>query len=158
MRQGWIWASLLLCAAVLSACNSGPVRRVSAPAASIQQLTVHADGNWSVDLRLQNYSSIPMQFGTIALKLKVGEQDAGTLQGTAGISIGPESADVVTLTHNPSTAAKLALADALAAGRGIGYRLEGDLQATPDEGKPRNYDIEHDSALSPVPGLAGVLR
>ena len=87
MRQGWIWASLLLCAAVLSACSSGPVRRVSAPAASIQQLTVHADGNWSVDLRLQNYSSIPMRFTSVGLAITVSDQAAGTLDGPTGLHL-----------------------------------------------------------------------
>lgn len=148
----------LLAATLLASCASGPPRRVSEPAASIQQLTVQANGNWSVDLRLQNYSSIPMRFETASLRLTVGGQDAGTLQGQAGISIGPESADVVTLAHVPAAAAKLALADALAGGRGIAYRLEGTLQATPEEDRSRSFEIERDSTLSPVPGLAGVLR
>ena len=114
MRQGWIWASLLLCAAVLSACSSGPVRRVSAPAASIQQLTVHADGNWSVDLRLQNYSSIPMRFDTVQLELQIAGEPAGTLVSTTPLTIGSESADVLTLALAPSAPARLHAADALA--------------------------------------------
>ena len=35
---------------LLAACASGPSRRVSEPAANIQQLTVRADGSWSLDL------------------------------------------------------------------------------------------------------------
>lgn len=58
----------LACGLLLSACG-GAVRRVSEPAASIQQLTVRTDGSWSVDLRLQNYSSIPMQFERVALEI-----------------------------------------------------------------------------------------
>ena len=158
MRQGWIWASLLLCAAVLSACNSGPVRRVSAPAASIQQLTVHADGNWSVDLRLQNYSSIPMRFTSVGLAITVSDQAAGTLQGAPQISIGPESADVVTLPFKPTAEARMVVADALAGRRPMAYTLKGKIDATPEEAKQRSFDIDARNVLNPVPGLDGVLR
>jgi len=151
-------ACALSMALLLAACASGPPRRVSEPAASIQQLTVRADGSWSVDLRIENFSSVPMRFGSIELPLTLADQAAGTLQGQAGISIGPESADVVTLAHAPQVDAKVALAAALAAGRGVSYSFEGTLQAAPEEGKSRSYRIKRNSALSPVPGLPGVLR
>src|SRR3546814_2748340 len=95
MRRHWSSFLFLATAAalLLAACSSGPVRRVFEPSASIQQLTVRADGSWSVDLRLQNYSSIPMRFGAISLDMKLGDPEAGTLQGNAGISNGPDSAD-----------------------------------------------------------------
>lgn len=76
----------LTCALLLSACG-GAVRRVSEPAARIQQLTVRPDGAWSVDLRLQNYSSIPMQFERVALEISAGDQLAGKLDQAVGISI-----------------------------------------------------------------------
>ena len=158
MRQGWIWASLLLGAAVLSACSSGPVRRVSAPAASIQQLTVHADGNWSVDLRLQNYSSIPMRITSVDLAITVSDHVAGTLQGAPQISIGPESADVVTLPFKPTAEARMVVADALAGRRPMAYTLKGKIDATPEEAKQRSFDIDARNVLNPVPGLDGVLR
>lgn len=158
MRQGWIWASLLLCAAALSACSSGPVRRVSAPTASIQQLTVHADGNWSVDLRLQNYSSIPMRFTRVDLAITVSDHAAGTLQAAPQISIGPESADVVTLPFKPSAEARMVVADALAGRRSMAYVLKGKIDAIPEEAKSRTFDIDARNVLNPVPGLDGVLR
>src|SRR5690606_8819413 len=95
------WLVLARCAALLASCASGPVRRVSEPAARIQQLTVQADGRWDVELRLQNFSSIPtsvqadgrwdvelrlqnfssipMRFDVVELQLGVAGQDAGTL-------------------------------------------------------------------------------
>ena len=158
MRQGWIWASLLLCAAALTACSSGPVRRVSAPTASIQQLTVQADGTWSVDLRLQNYSSIPMRFTRVDLAITVSDQAAGTLLGAPQISIGPASADVVTLPFKPTAEARMVVADALAGRRPMGYTLKGQVDAIPEEGKTRTFDIEARNVLNPVPGLDGVLR
>lgn len=148
-------SSLLL----LSACGSGgPVRRVSEPAASIQQLTVRADGSWSAELRIENFSSIPMRFDRFDLVLALGSDEAGRLQGTPAVSIGPESADVITLTMTPQAAAKIAVADALASGRTVSYTLRGRVDATPDQAKSRSFDIDRSSVLSPAPGLPGVLR
>lgn len=143
---------------MLAACASGPVRRVSEPAASIQQLSVGNDGRWTVELRINNYSSVPMRFDSIALALTVGDEDAVQLQAQPGLSIGPESTDVVSLTLAPSPAARIAMAVALTSNRSISYNLRGELRATPDAGSQRTYQIERNSALSPVPGLAGVLR
>ena len=152
----WVW--LLSISVLLAACGGGLVRRVSEPAASIQQLTVHADGSWSLDLRLQNYSSIPMRFDNADLAVTVGDQAAGNLRATPAISIGPESADVITLTIKPTAEARMAVADALAGRHSLGYTLKGKLQAVPDEKKSRSFDIDSRNALNPVPGLDGVLR
>ncbi len=153
-------AALLVLAAVLTACTTGgPVRRVSEPAASIQQLSVDAQGNWSLDLRVQNYSSIAMRFETIALELAVNGTAAGTLRANPALEVSRESADQVRIELVPSAEARLLLADALAAGRGVGYRLEGTLGAAPtDRGSARDYRITRDGTLSPMPGLPGVLR
>lgn len=160
MKAG-VWVrvfGLALLLALLAGCKTGPVRRVSEPAARIQQLTVKADGSWSVDLRIENFSSIPMQFDRLDLQLKLGEETAGQLQAQPALSIGPESADVVTLALKPASGARLAIADALAGGRSLNYSLKGDLLATPSEAKQRTFQIERSSALSPAPGLPGVMR
>jgi len=154
-----IRVSLLLALALATACSSGPVRRISEPAASIQQLTVQSDGSWSVDLRLQNYSSIPMRFEAVQLAVTVDTHAAGSLDARPGLAIGPESADIVSVAMQPSAEARMALADALASGRGVGYALEGSIQAAPaDRGSARTYPVKRNSALSPAPGLPGVLR
>ena len=158
MKRRWHRASLLLFSAVLVACAGGPVRRVSPPAASIQQLTVNADGGWSVQLRLQNYSSIPMRFDSADLALTVADQAAGSLKAAPQISIGPESADVVTLPFKPTAEARMQIADSLAGRRPLPYALKGKLQATPEESKSRSFDIDVKNTLNPVPGLDGVLR
>lgn len=152
------WTGLTLCALLLAACASGPVRRVSEPSARIQQLTVRGDGSWSTELRIENFSSIPMRFDSLRLDLEVEEHAAGTLQAAPALTIGPESADVVTVTLAPAVAAKFAVAKALADGESIGYSLEGTLTATPDETRQREFEMERRSALSPAPGLPGVMR
>ncbi|WP_024937908.1 LEA type 2 family protein [Xanthomonas arboricola] len=147
----------LACGLLLSACG-GAVRRVSEPAASIQQLTVRADGSWSVDLRLQNYSSIPMQFERVALEISAGDQLAGKLDQSVGISIGPETADVVSVSVQPTSLGRLTVADVLAGGRSLPYSLKGTVWATPQEKKQRDFSVESRNTLSPAPGLNGVLR
>ena len=160
MKHRRLRAAVVSCVLVLlAACASGPPRRVSEPAASIQQLTVRADGGWSLDLRLQNYSSLPMRFEGLALALTVDGEPAGTLQAQPALTIGPESADVLAVALLPSSATRIRIADALAGGRSVDYRLEGTLDAAPeDRSKARSYKIERSSRLSPVPGLPGVLR
>lgn len=149
---------LALVALALAGCGDGMVRRVSEPTASIQQLTVRADGSWSVDLRLQNYSSIPMRFDRVSLDILVGDQSAGKLDQAVGIAIGPETADVVQVALQPSSFAKLTIADVLAGRRSLPYELKGKVWATPEEKKQREFDIDARNTLSPTPGLDGVLR
>jgi hypothetical protein len=152
-------AALVLPLLLLGACSSGgPVRRVSEPSANIQQLSVRADGSWSVDLRIDNFSSVPMRFDSISLVMTIAGEQAGTLQGQPALSIGPETADVATLALVPAPGARIAIADALARGRSIDYHLQGSLVAAPENGGARTYQVKRDNALSPVPGLAGVLR
>ncbi len=153
------WTGLALVALLLAGCSSGPVRRVSEPAARLQQLTVRADGSWSLDVRIENFSSIPMRFDSLDLALEVAPAAAaGQVRATPALSIGPESADVITVTLTPQAAAKIAVADALASNRTVSYSLRGRIDATPDEGKSRSFDVERSSVLSPAPGLPGVLR
>lgn len=158
MARRILLAVAFLATAALAACSSGPVRRVSEPAASIQQLTVHANGSWSVDLRLQNYSSIPMRFDQVRLAVEVDGHPAGTMEASPAMSVGPESADVVTVPFTPSAEARMVLADALAARRSLPYELKGTANATPEEGKPRDFELDGRNTLNPVPGLDGVLR
>ena len=143
---------------LLAGCASGPVRRVSEPAVGIQQLTVRADGSWQVDVRINNFSSIPMRFDALELKLAVGGQDAGALAAQPALDIGPASADVASITLKPLALARLQVADALASGRGIAYSLSGTVRATPESGHARDFEVERDNSLSPVPGVPGALR
>ena len=151
----FLFAALAL---LLAGCAGSPVRRISEPAASIQQLTVPADGRWSIELRLQNYSSIPMRFDSAKLAVTMAGQPAGELQSSPGISIGPESADVVKLRLQPTSPARIVMADTLASGRSLFYELEGTVKATPEEKKQRSFDLTSRNSLNQAPGLPGVLR
>ncbi len=151
-------ACFAVLALLLAGCGSGPVRRVSEPAASIQQLSVRADGRWDVALRLNNFSSVAMRFDSTALEIAFDNGAAARLDLQPNLEVGPESADVHTAVVTPTPAGRARLATALADGQGLSYNLRGSLQAGPVDGKPRSYEIKHESALSPVPGLPGALR
>ena len=152
-------AALLLASLLLAGCGTGgPARRVSEPSANVQQLSVHADGSWSLDLRINNFSSISMHFDTIDLAMTIAGQAPVALHASPGFTIGPESADVATLQVVPSSAVKIAITDALVRGRSVDYHLEGTITATPEKRKPRTFPFKRDNALAPVPGLPGVLR
>lgn len=155
----WLrWTGWMLCALLVASCASGPVRRVSEPSARIQQLSVQADGSWQVQLRIENFSSIPMRFERLRLDVEVDGSAAGTLEAAPALTVGPESADTTALTLSPSVAAKLAVADALAGRRSVHYTLAGNVAAVPEDEREREFTIERRSALSPAPGLPGVLR
>lgn len=151
-------AGLGLLALLLAGCGSGPVRRVSEPAASIQQLTVRADGQWDVQLRLQNYSSMAMRFDKAALDIHFDNGAAARLEVQPALDIGPESADVVNATVAPLPAGRARIAAAQADGHGLSYTLRGSIVATPQDRQQKSWDIQRESALSPVPGLPGALR
>ncbi|HAU79678.1 LEA type 2 family protein [Stenotrophomonas sp. TWI273] len=156
-RPRLAFALIVIASLALTACNK-TVKRVSEPAASVQELTVRADGSWTVALRLQNFSSMPMTFDNVALQLKVSDEDAGQLQLKPALSIGGVSADVVNVDIKPSSGARLVMADALAGNRTLGYSLKGTVSATPQEKKQRTFEIESRSTLNQAPGLPGVLR
>jgi hypothetical protein len=163
MRQRWAMRlsaaiTAAACVLALSGCVTGPVRRVSEPTASIQQLTVDTDGRWTVALRLQNFSNVPMRFERITMTLRAGTEVAGELQAEPGLTVGSESADVANVTFTPTAAARIVIADALADRRSLDYSLEGKISAAAEDHKARDYKVKRNSALSPVPGLPGVMR
>ncbi len=139
----------------LSACSHAPRKVVNPPRASIQQLQARGDGSWQLDVRLQNFSNVPTAFATVHAELTIGGQDAGAIDVAPGITIGPESADIVAATLKPALGGKLAVASALAAGQSQRYSLKGTIVTTQPKG---SYPFEFESSLNPAPGLPGVMR
>lgn len=148
--------SLLL--ALLAGCASTGGQRISEPAASIQQLSIDAQGQWQLALRLQNYSNVAMRFDEVNLAFRIAGESAAQLQASPALTVAAESAEILSISLTPGLAGKLQAADALANGRGFAYQLQGTIKASTENGKSRSYQIQRDSALSPAPGLPGVLR
>lgn len=140
----------MLCALLLAGC--GPVRRISEPTVNIQQLSVDKKDIWSIDLRLQNYSNVPMHFQRATLSLETGSQVAGTLDVKISLLIGPESVDVTSIQLQPSALGKIAVADALAGNHSLPYRLKGKVWATLEgSNKPREFEIDTRNMLNMTP-------
>jgi hypothetical protein len=153
MRLKTVSAIALL--GVATACSHAPRKVINPPRASIQQLQVRPDGQWQLTLRLQNFSSVTTGFATVHAALRVGGQAAGAVDVAPGLSIGPESADVVQATLKPELGAKLAVATALAAGQATPYALDGTITTSEPRG---SYPFTFESSLNPAPGLPGVMR
>lgn len=149
---------LALAASLLTACSTGPVKRVSPPQVSVAQLSVQADGQWQVDLRLQNFSSMAMRFEGLELELRSGDEILARLHSEPNLNVGAESADIHPIGVQPTATGRLLAAGALADARALPYQLSGKLQASPVDGRSREYPITFRSSLHPAPGLSGVLR
>jgi hypothetical protein len=147
--------TLLALVVFVAGCASGPRKQINPPRASLQELAVQADGQWRLSVRLQNFSNVATTFADIDAALDVGGQAAGQVHAQPALAVGPNSAEVVTVVLAPTAGAKTAVASALAAGRGVRYRLDGRIRTR----DPNNNDhFEYDSTLNPVPGLDGVMR
>ena len=159
MRHRRRFAVLALCALAIAlpGCGGGRgvKKQLNPPRASVQQLTVQANGQWRLVLRVQNFSNVPTTFTSVSGNLKLGGHAAGGVVATTNISIGPESADTLEATMTPSLEAKLAVASMLSASQSIRYEFEGQI-ATSQRNAP--YEFKYESSLNPAPGLPGVLR
>jgi hypothetical protein len=149
---------LLLTALVLvllAGCAGGPPKRVFPPQVSVQELRFEADGRWTTQLRIRNFSTVSMRFSRLQGALTIAGQEAAAFDFDPGLSVGPGSTELVQHSFLPAPAAKAALESAIAAGRGARYRVAGEIRSS-DPGTTDRY--EYESALDPVPGLSGVLR
>jgi len=151
MKKTW----LVILFMALAGCGSGPPKRIYPPKASVQELLAGTTGQWTLKIRLENFSTVPMTFSAVDAKLTMAGQEAGRVFAPTTLTIGPESADVITVTMAPATPGKIAVANALALKRTVRYELIGKI--TSRELK-RDFDFKFESALSPVPGLDGMLR
>lgn len=142
-------------ALVLTGCGGGTMRKnIFPPRASIQQISVQADGSWKLQLRLQNFSNVSTTFSKVEAKIDIAGTDAGNVDVSPSIRIGPESADLVEAALKPSPAAAAKVA-ALHGSGNVRYKLTGRIVTTDPAG---NHPYAFESQLSPVPGLDGVLR
>ena len=155
MRKSVRGLFLLSLLASLIGCASGPKQRINPPVASLQELAVQADGQWRLQLRLQNYSTVATTFTSVQAHLTIAGQDAGDISLAPDLTVGPDSADILPVLLTPSLAAKTAVASALAAGQSVVYVMAGQIASSKPKGK---HDFHFESSLNPAPGLRGVLR
>jgi hypothetical protein len=144
-----------LFAVLLSACGSGgPPKRVFPPEARVQELRLEAGGA-RLQLRVQSFSTVPSQLEAYALTLEIAGAEAARFEGQPATTLLPQAAEIVDVPARLDPASIERARAALAAGTALRYRLHGTITVEPTG---RAYPIDYSSALSPVPGLAGVLR
>ena len=139
---------ILVAGVLLASCGGGPVKRVSPPTASVQELSVHADGSWHLLLRLQNFSNVSMIFNAIDAELEVDDQAAGSIKLPLALEIPGSSADVFEARLTPAAGQRPLSGN-------FAYRLHGRITSSDPKG---DFKFERKSRLSPAPGLPGIWR
>lgn len=134
-------------ALLVAACSSGPVKRVSPPTASIQELSVQADGSWRLLVRIQNFSNVPMTFSAIKADLDIAGSEVGKISKSMDLDMAGGSADVVELTLNPSSTTPLT--------GNFAYDMKGEIESSDPKG---SYKFDRSSHLSAVPGRPNTWR
>lgn len=147
---------MALLAGLLVACSSAPKKRIFPPSVSVQELRVLADGRWEADLRVQNFSTVAMRFERLQADFTLAGHAVASIDHVVADSVPPNSAEIVRIVLQPGAEAAEAVRSALQTRRGLGYRLKGSLASS--EPGTREDRFEFDSALTPMPGLDGVLR
>ena len=148
-------ALALMLLALLAGCASGPPKRVFPPQATVQEVRVQPDGKWAVQIRLQNFSTVPMRFSRLEATLSVNGEQATRISIDPGLSVGPGSNELVQHVFTPAAGPKAAVDQALANRRAVRYQLTGRIASSEPS---TDHPFEYQSALDPVPGLAGILR
>src|SRR5690606_35363600 len=105
---------LLLSVLVLAACAGGPPKRIFPPQVSLHELKVEADGQWTAQLRIRNFSTVPMHFNRLSATLSIGAEVAGRIEVDPGLGVGPGSSELISHRFSPSPAARAAVDQALA--------------------------------------------
>ncbi|MDA3912671.1 hypothetical protein [Oleiagrimonas sp.] len=139
---------------VLGAC--GPVRKsVFPPLVSVQQLHVTADGQWKMQVRIQNNSYTGVLFTGLDLHMKIDGKNAGRILAKIHLDIPALSVDIADVTIAPSAQA----ARALAKNAAVSYSLAGTATALPDQDtSTRIFKVQGKDWFSPVPGLVDTWR
>src|SRR5690606_38536485 len=132
------WIAIVLGSLLLASCGGGPVKRVSPPTASVQELVVRATGNWHLRVRLQNFSNVPMTFSGIDAELAIGDEAAGKIELPFKPDIPGESADVFEADLIPLAGTRVPVGD-------FAYRLHGTISSSDPKG---NYKFTRESQLS----------
>lgn len=146
---------LVLFAVLLTACGGGgPVKRVFPPEARVQELRLEP-GSVRLELRVQSFSTVASELQAYALTLEIAGVEAARLAGRPGTTLLPQAAEIVEAAAKLDAASVARAREAIAAGTALRYRLHGTITVEPTG---RAYPIDYSSALSPVPGLEGVLR
>ena len=154
MTRRLVLLALLSLASLAGCASGGPPKRVFPPEARLQELRL-APGGATVLLRIESFSTVPSTLDAVALTLRLGEGTDLPLSATPATALLPQAAEVIELPLALPDADRRRIEDAIAQRRALRYRLSGTLRVDPPG---RDQPIDYSSALSPAPGLDGVMR
>jgi hypothetical protein len=140
---------------ILSACSSTPRVRYFPPQASLQQLQRLPDGQWQVQLRMQNFSTGAMQFNSLSLNVRFQDGEPLRLDSNDTLKVGANSAEILNLRMNIPAAQQSLLNERLAKLQSVRYSLQGDVRSIDPN---KTYPLAYEGRLNPAPGLDGVFR
>lgn len=140
---------------LLAACAGAPPVRYNPPQASLQELQRQPDGQWRAHVRLQNYSTGPVEFNALNLKIRVQDGEWTPATSTESVKIGGNNAEILVLAVPFGPATVTELNDRLSKSQPIRYTLSGNVRSL-DPG--RNNTLDYQGRLNPTPGLDGVFR
>ena len=147
--------TLPFAALLLAACAGAPAVRHYPPQASLQQLQRLPDGSWQAQVRLQNFSTGPVAFRELALKVRILDGEWSELKAAELPKIGANAAEAVTVPVAFTAATRAELDNRLGKSQSLRYRLEGSVRSIDPN---RRYELQYDGRLNPAPGLDGVYR
>ncbi len=154
MTRRLVLLALLGLATLAGCAGGGPPKRVFPPDARVQELRL-SPGGATLLLRVESFSTVPSTLEAVALTLRLGDGVDLPLSATPGIAVLPQAAEVIELRIALPDSERQRVSDAIAQRRALRYRLSGTLRVDPPG---RDQPIDYSSALSPAPGLDGVMR
>ena len=143
---------------LLTACggNRAVKQRVFPPSASIQELRRSGADQWTLTLRLQNFSNVGIRITRVHAQLTIGDGASMHLEATPGLTVAPNSAEPYPIGFQLNADASERIANALSSRLSVNYTLKGRIESS--EPKSRNDEFDFESSLTPVPGLGDTLR
>ena len=149
-----LFAFALLALTLVGCGSGGPPKRIFPPEARLQELRI-AEPESTLLLRVQSFSTVPSTVRAYDLALEIGGVPAGRLGGEASTVVLPRAAEVIEVRSALPAEALARAREAIANRTALRYRLVGTITVEPNG---RATPIDYGSALSPAPGLDGVLR
>lgn len=127
--------------------SAGMILRVNPPSASIQKLSIEANNALKIQLRIQNFSTVPTTYQNLQAQLRFNTQPVIMLNVPLQMTIPALSSDVISTLIEPT---QLLFTDDK-----LQYTLTGKIDTTQPKG---HYDFTYEGQLTPVPGVKNTYR
>lgn len=153
--SAFVIAATLLLSACTATTSTGLIYRINPPGAQLAGLEIDVDGRGMMQLRLANFSTVPMRFAEVSVVLSIDGAAAARIDTAPGIVIPALSNDVIALSVAFEPAAQIRIAERSSGGGTLSYALSGYVRTEEPNGR---FPVDFQSRLNPVPGKPGAFR